>query len=260
MRVLTWNVNSIRTRLPRLLAMLEREEPDIVCLQEIKVPDDGMPLMELSAAGYGTAVNGQSGRNGVAILAREEPKEIARVFPGDPTPEDARFIVARVGDVTVASVYVINGQVTGSPAYVAKLEWLKALRSWIATSFQPDEPLVVAGDFNVCSDERDLWDPAGWEGHCHFTEPERTEVRALADWGMVDLFRIHTPEGGHFSWWDYRAGNFHKRMGLRIDLMFATDPLARRCTEVRIDRNERRPKAGPGVPSDHAPVIATFDE
>jgi exodeoxyribonuclease-3 len=169
-------------------------------------------------------------------------------------------MAARVGDVTAISVYVINGQVTGSPAYVAKLQWLKAFRSWLDVTFEPSEPLVIAGDFNVCSDERDLWDPAGWEGHCHFTDPERAEVRALTGWGLTDLFRIHTPDGGHFSWWDYRAGAFHKRMGLRIDLMFATEPLASRCREVRIDRNERRPKAGPGAPSDHAPVIADFDD
>jgi len=168
------------------------------------------------------------------------------------------MIAARTGDVAVVSAYVINGRHVADPMYETKLAWLRGVREWIEETFDRHEQLIVAGDFNVCSDERDVWDPAGWEGQCHFTEPERKEIAALRDWGLVDLFRIHQPEGGHYSWWDYRAGAFHKKQGLRIDLMLATGPLAERCTEVRIDRNERRPTAGEGAPSDHAPVIATF--
>ena len=260
MRVITWNVNSVRPRLPRLLALLEREQPDVVCLQEVKVVDDAFPLLELEAAGYTALVRGQQTYNGVAILARGEPVELARSFPEDPVPDEARMIAARVGDVTVVSAYIINGKKVGDPAYERKLAWVRAFRGWLASTFDPEEPLLVCGDFNMCPDERDLWDPVGWEGHCHFTEAERAEVRAMFEWGLVDLFRLHEPEGGVYSWWDYRAGAFHKGWGLRIDLMLGTEPLARRCTEVRIDRNERKPTAGEGAPSDHAPVIATLDE
>lgn len=259
MRVVTWNVNSLKTRLPRVLAMLDREQPEVVCLQEIKVADDAFPALELGARGYQAVTYGSQPFNGVAILARTPPVEIARAFTGNPLPGEARMIAARVGDVAVVSVYVINGRHVDDPMYEMKLAWLRGLREWIAETFDPREPLIVAGDFNVCPDERDVWDPAAWEGQCHFTEPERKEVAAMRDWGLTDLFRIHEPGAGHFSWWDYRAGNFHKKLGLRIDLMLATAPLAERCTEVRIDRNERRPKAGEGAPSDHAPVIATFD-
>lgn len=260
MRIATWNVNSIRPRLPRLLALLDREQPDIVCLQETKVTDDAFPMMELSAAGYEAVVNGQKPFNGVAILSKEPAKEIARTFPGNPLPDDARLIAAKVGDVNVVSVYVINGRSVADPMYQNKLAFLTHLRAFLADTFDPSEQVVVAGDFNVCSDERDVWAPAAWEGQCHFTPAERDAVAALRDWGLVDLFRIHTTEGGIFSWWDYRAGAFHKRQGLRIDLILGTAPLAQRCSEVRIDREGRKPSTGEGAPSDHAPVIATFEE
>ncbi len=260
MRAITWNVNGVKPRLERLLALLEREQPDLVCLQEVKVTDEAFPRMELSGAGYVALVNGQATYNGVAILARSEPEEVARSFPGDPTPEDARMLAARVGDVTIVSAYVINGRAVGDPWFERKLAWLRGVRAWVAATFDPEEPLLIAGDFNLAPDERDVWDPEAWKGHCHFTPEEHAEFQQLTAWGLVDLFRLHTAEGGRFTWWDYRAGAFHKKEGLRIDLMLGTEPLARRCTEVRIDRNERRPKAGPGAPSDHAPVIATFDE
>ncbi len=259
MRIITWNVNSIKARLPRVLALLEREQPDIVCLQEVKTTEEMFPRMELQAAGYEAIVHGQQPYNGVAILTRGDAQEITRDFDGNPLPEEARLVVARVGDLTVASAYVINGRSTGDPMYKAKLVWLRSLREWIGATFTPSDRFVIAGDFNLCPDERDLWDPIGWQGHCHFTAPEREEIAAWKAWGLVDLFRIHTADAGHYSWWDYRAGAFHKREGLRIDLMLATQAVAERCTEVRIDRNERRPTAGEGAPSDHAPVIATFD-
>lgn len=262
MRIVTWNVNSIKSRLPRLLALLERENPDIVCLQEVKTTEDAFPRLELSGAGYQALVHGQQPYNGVAILAREDAKveEIARDFPGNPLPEEARLIAARVNGLSVASLYVINGRAVGDPMYEAKLVFLRSLREWIGSTVAASDPFLIAGDFNVCTDERDLWDPAGWEGHCHFTQPEREEIARWHAWGLTDLFRVHTTEGGVYSWWDYRAGDFHKGKGLRIDLMLATEPLAKRCTEVRIDRNERRPRAGEGAPSDHAPVIATFSD
>ena len=259
MRVVTWNVNSIKSRFERFLALLEREGPDVVLLQELKVSDDAFPLMELQALGYHAVVNGQQPYNGVGIVAREHPVEIARAFPGDPAPGESRMIAARVGDLTVVSVYVINGRAVGTPTFEAKLAWLAGLRTWIATTFDPTEPLIVGGDFNVAPDDRDVWAPALWRGQCHFTDEEHAALDALRAWGLIDLFRIHDQDAGRFTWWDYRQGAFHKGEGLRIDLLWGTASVAARCTEVRIDRNERRPKAGPGAPSDHAPVIATLD-
>ncbi|HEX9774117.1 MAG TPA: exodeoxyribonuclease III [Actinomycetota bacterium] len=260
MKVLTWNVNSLRTRLPRLLALLEREAPDVALIQEVKMLEEEIPYDRLAAAGYSALVNGQRTYNGVAILSRHHGEEIARAFPGDPVPEEARVLAARVGGLTIVCVYVINGQSAGSPAYERKLVQLRSLRDWITSTFDLEQPVLVGGDFNLAPDDRDVWDPAGWKGHTHATEPERAEFRALLDLGFADLFRLHHDEGGVFSWWDYRQGAFHKREGLRIDLLLGTEPLARRCTEVRIDRNERKPSAGEGAPSDHAPVIATFDD
>ena len=260
MKVVTWNVNSVKMRLPRLLALLEREDPDVVLLQEIKVTDETFPALELQSKGYEALVYGQQRANGVAILAKQPLTEIARTFPGNPLPGEARMVAGRAGDAAFVSLYVINGRTVQDPMYEMKLAFLRAFREWVAEEFDPHDPVLIAGDFNVCSDERDLWDPVMWEGQCHFTEPERAEIAKLRDWGLVDLFRIHEQEGGHFSWWDYRAGHFHKRLGLRIDLVLGTQVLAERCTEVRIDRNERRPKAGEGAPSDHAPVIAVFRE
>jgi len=144
------------------------------------------------------------------------------------------------------------------PAYQLKLNWLTALQDWIAGSFDPGDELLLAGDFNLAPDERDVHDPARWEEAIHFTEPERRHLQGLLGWGFVDLFRLYTTDGGHHTWWDYRAGGFHRGWGLRLDLVLGTRPLADRCTEVRIDRNERRPIAGEGKPSDHPPVIATF--
>lgn len=259
MRVATWNVNGVKPRLERLLALLERESPDVVCLQEVKVIEEGFPRLELAAAGYDALVHGQRAYNGVAILAREPMVEIGRGFEANPVPDEARVIAARVAGITVVSLYVINGKQVGDIAFDNKLAFLDALRAWIGATFDPDEPLLICGDFNVAPDDRDVWDPVAWEGQCHFTDAEHDRLHALSAWGLADLFRLHVPDAGLFTWWDYRAGNFHKKLGLRIDLMLGTEPLATRCTEVRIDRNERRPTAGPGAPSDHAPVIATFE-
>lgn len=260
MRVITWNLNSIRQRLPRLLALLDREAPDVVCLQETKITDELFPLEQLAERGYVASTWGQRSYNGVAILSRETPQTIERGFPGDPCPQEARLLTARFEHLTVISAYVVNGRTVADPAYQTKLAWLDALRGWIDTSFSPEDPIIVAGDFNVAPDERDVHDPQRWRGHVHFTKAERERVRALLDWGFADLLRQHTQDGGIFSWWDYRAGAFHRGWGLRIDLILGTEPLARRVREVRVDRTERKPSAGEGAPSDHAPVIATLDD
>jgi exodeoxyribonuclease-3 len=259
MKLITWNVNSVRQRLARLLAALERHEPDIVCLQETKVEDADFPTMDVSAAGYEIATLGQRAYNGVAILSRVGLTDVRNGFDGDPAPEQSRVISATAGELRVTSVYVINGKVVGDPAYELKLRWLKALRGWLA-SLDPDDPLVIAGDFNIAPDDRDVWDPDGWRGKNLASEPEREALAAIRQWGLTDLGRRSAGDvQGPFSYWDYTAGAFHKGWGLRIDLALGTAPVADRLGSVVVDRDERKPTYGEGKPSDHAPVIVTLD-
>jgi exodeoxyribonuclease-3 len=258
-RVVTWNVNSVRQRLPRLLALLERHEPDVVCLQETKVEDHGFPTMEIAAAGYDCALLGQRAYNGVALVSRVGLDDVRAGFDGDPVPEQARVISARTGDLRVVCAYVVNGKAIGDAAYLTKLAWLEGLRAWLAATFDPDERLVVAGDFNVAPDDRDVWDPELWRGQNLASEPERERVQALLDWGLTDLGRAHAGDvTGPFTFWDYQAGAFHKGWGLRIDLALGTRPVAERLVSVEVDRNERKPTSGEGKPSDHAPVVVTL--
>jgi exodeoxyribonuclease-3 len=258
-RLVTWNVNSIRQRLPRLLALLDRHEPDVVCLQETKVEDAAFPAMELLAAGYESASFGQRAYNGVAIVSRSGLQDVRTGFDGDPVPEQSRVVSALVDGVCVVCVYVVNGKAVGDPAYETKLAWLDALGAWLASSFDPGEPLVVCGDFNVTPDDRAVWDPELWRGQNLASEPERERLRSLGDWGLVDLAqRAAGEEVPPFTFWDYTAGAFHKGWGLRIDLALATEPLAARLDSAVVDRNERKPTAGEGKPSDHAPLVVTF--
>ena len=259
MRLVTWNVNSVRQRLPRLLAMLGRHDPDVVCLQETKVLDEDFPHDELSRIGYRAAAFGQRAYNGVAILAREELADVVRGFPGDPVTDACRVIAARVGDLHVVSVYAVNGKVVGDPAYDLKLAWFEALEAWIGATFDPAAPLVVAGDFNVAPDDRDVHDPDLWRGRNLASEPERDRIRALLGLGLTDLGRTAAGDvAGPFTWWDYRAGAFHKGWGLRIDLALGTAQVADHLVSVEVDRDERKPTAGEGKPSDHAPVVVTW--
>jgi exodeoxyribonuclease-3 len=257
MRLITWNVNSLRARLPRVLALLEREQPDFLLLQETKLFDKDFPFLEIQATGYHAVTHGQAPFNGVAVLSRNEPDNVTAGFPADPIPEEARVIAATFGDLTVISAYVVNGRDLTDPMYTVKLEWLDALQAWIVDTFDPTGNLVIAGDFNITPDDRDLYDP-DLAGGVHHSEPERNRLSGMLDWGLVDLLRIHHEDTGPFTWWDYRGGNFHRGLGLRIDLILGTRSLAERCTDVRVDRNERKPTAGEGKPSDHAPVIAQF--
>ena len=259
MRLVTWNVNSIKQRLPRLLAVIDRHEPDVVFLQETKLEDERFPTMELVAAGYECATFGQRAYNGVAILSRVGLKDVRTGFDGDPAPEQSRVISAVAGDLAVVSVYVINGKAVGDPAYERKLAWLAALRAWLASTFDPDDALVIAGDFNVAPDDRDVWDPDLWKGSNLASEPERAAIAALQSWGLTDLGRAAAGDvQGPFSYWDYTAGAFHKGWGLRIDLVLGTSPVADRLDSVTVDRDERKPTYGEGKPSDHAPVIVTL--
>lgn len=259
MRLVTWNVNSVKQRLPRLLALLERHQPDVVCLQETKIEDHAFPTMEIAAAGYDCALLGQRAYNGVALLSRKGLDDVRLGFDGDPVPEQARVVSALVGDLRVVCVYVVNGKTVGDPAYDTKLVWLDALQTWLAASFDTSHPLVVAGDFNVAPDDRDVWDAELWRGQNLASEPERERIRALMDIGLTDLGRAFAGDvAGPFSFWDYQAGAFHKGWGLRIDLALGSAPVVERLESVLVDRDERKPTYGEGKPSDHAPVVVTL--
>ena len=255
MRVVSWNVNSIKMRLPRTVALLGRHEPDVVCVQESKVADGAFPADRFEAVGYCSSVLGQAGRNGVAILSRERLKDVVRGFPGDPAPGDARVLSGLVGGLRVVNVYVVNGVAVGAPQYELKLRWLDALFAWLRAQHDPSDPLLLVGDFNVAPGDADVHDPERWRGRNLASEPERQRLRALLRWGLVDLMRQHHEGPGPFTFWDYRAGAFHRNWGLRIDLALATEAVADRCASAWVDRDERKPTFGEGKPSDHAPVI-----
>lgn len=255
MKIATWNVNSIRMRQDRVLAWLDKERPEVLCLQETKVPDELFPREPFEAQGYEVALFGQKAYNGVAILSRV-PLEDVTLGLGDGEDgeggEPARLVAAKVDGVRVASVYVPNGQRVGSDKYEYKLRWMARLRSWLDRTAQADAPLMVCGDFNVAPEDRDVHDPAAWEGQVLCSEPEREALRCVMGFGLVDGFRRQRPEAGLYSWWDYRQLAFPKNRGLRIDHLLCTEPLAARISSAVIDREARKGKQ----PSDHAPVVA----
>ena len=255
MRIATWNVNSVRIRLPRLISWLERRRPDVVCLQETKVVDESFPLADIEALGYHCLLNGQKTYNGVAILSRTEPENAVRALPGDGPEAEHRLLIAAINGIQIVNVYAPNGGDVGLPKYAYKLEWYRRLRGFLDTSFDAGKNVLICGDFNVAPEDRDVWDPDRWRGQILFSEPEKEALRNLMSWGLEDALRLHSSEGGLYTWWDYRAGAFHSGWGLRIDHILVTEPLAKRCTGVEIDRDERKGEK----PSDHAPVIATFE-
>ncbi len=249
-KLVTWNINSVRARLDRLLDYLQTRAPDVLCLQELKCTDEQFPALELQAAGYHAAVFGQKSYNGVAILSKEPLTEVARNLGDD--DEQSRLIAATWRGIRVVGLYAPNGQSLASPAYRYKLDWYAKLNRWLAS--QPG-PLFVCGDFNVAPEDADTWDPALWQGQTLASAPEREAFAELkARHGLVDLFREKHPEPARFTWWDYRAGAFHKNQGLRIDHLLVSPELAARCTAVDVDREARKGK----LPSDHAPVWAEF--
>ncbi len=253
MKIVTWNVNSIRSRLDRLLAFLARHEPDIVCLQELKGLEEVFPFEPIQEAGYHAAVFGQKTYNGVAILSRAEPANIIKGF-GD-VDEPARLIAADVGGVRVASVYVPNGQTVESDQWPVKLAWLARLRAWLDDWADPAQQVAICGDFNIAPDDADVANPDRWADSVLCHSQVRDAFATLCDWPLVDVFRHHHPQGGIYSWWDYRRMGFVKNDGIRLDHILATPPMADACADAVVDRDERKGEK----PSDHAPVIATFD-
>jgi len=257
-RIATWNVNSLKARLPRVEEWLGYARPDVLCMQETKLADGAFPAMAFAALGYDAAHCGQGQWNGVAILSRVGLDDVVSGFSDQHDGEtvEARLLWATCGGVRVASVYVPNGRAVGSEHYAAKLEWLDRLRRHVTSTCRPDADLVICGDFNVAPDDRDVWDPTKLHGGTHVSPPEREAVAALEEWGLVDVFRRRYPESGLYSWWDYRAGDFHQGRGLRIDLILASRPLAERASFALIDRFARKGK----LPSDHAPLLCDFDD
>ena len=257
MRIATWNVNSLNARLPRVEAWLEECEPDILCMQETKLADSAFPALTFSGLGYESVHHGEGRWNGVAILSRVGLDAPSFGFaPGDEIMGDeARIVSATCAGIRIVTVYVPNGRSLDHEQYKFKLEWLGRLRAHLESACDATEPVLVCGDFNIAPEDRDVWDPKAVHGATHVSEPEREALGELIEWGLVDVFRRHYEDGGLYSWWDYRAGNFHKHLGMRIDLMLASTPLAERSQWALIDRNARK---GQG-PSDHAPLIIDFD-
>lgn len=256
MRILTYNVNSLTARLPRLLALLEEHRPDIVCLQETKVAPETFPHLPLQAAGYVAADHSGGRWEGVAVLARRElgVTDVSIGLLGEPDPAEARWVEASVGDVRVVSVYVPNGREVGCDEYLGKLAFLEAMAA--RARDLAGGPAVIAGDMNVCPTDLDVWDPVQVHGGTHVSPEERTRLEAVLGAGFVDAFRAANPEEPGFSWWDYRAGHFHKGYGLRIDLVFLSPPLAERLERAAVARDYRKPtKVVESKPSDHAPVL-----
>jgi len=252
-RIATWNVNSVRARLPRVLEFLARESPDVVCLQETKVVDELFPLAELEAAGYSAAFHGQKTYNGVAILAKGQIEDVFTGLPGSDFPE-ARVIGAVVGGTMLLDLYVVNGQAVGSAKYDYKLAWMRAVAELVRERFPMEERVVVTGDFNVTFDDRDVYDPEAWRGRILCSEPEREALARIMEPGLQDGLRKHTDEAGIYTWWDFRTKGFQRSQGLRIDHFLLSPPAYEACTSVVVDLESR----GGEKPSDHAPVIATF--
>ncbi len=268
MRIATWNVNSLRARLEKVLWWLERARPFVLLMQETKLADAEAPTEAFRSAGYTLAHHGEGRWNGVAIASRAGIEGVVTNFgealaareatDGDDQPlREARMISALCGGTRVVCVYAPNGRVVGSPFYDAKLAWYDRLFRWLSETADPSEPLVLGGDFNVAPEDIDVWDPLACHGGTHVSPPERAAFARLRGWGLVDAYRIHHPQPGRYTWWDYRAGNFHKNFGMRIDHLLVTAPLGARTVWAEIDREARK---GKPIPSDHAPLVIDVDE
>ncbi len=257
MRLATWNVNSLNVRLPRVEQWIDYARPDVLCLQETKLADTAFPGFAFEALGYQSVHHGSGRWNGVAILSRMPISDVVYGFcQGVEADQDTRLVSARCGDVWVSSVYVPNGRSVGSEQYVYKLSWFDRLRRHLDATCNPARPVAVCGDFNVAPEDRDVWDPTAFVGSTHVSEPERQALARLQDWGLTDAFRIRHQEDRLFTYWDYRAGDFHQHRGMRIDLVLVSRPLADRVSYALIDRFARKGK----LPSDHAPLLVDFED
>jgi exodeoxyribonuclease-3 len=258
MRIATWNVNSLKVRLPRIEEWLAYARPDVLCVQETKVDDAAFPHLGFSALGYESVHHGDGRWNGVGILSRTPLEDVVFGFADslEPDPE-TRIITARTAGVLVSSVYVPNGRSLDSDHYVYKLEWLGKLREHLTLVGAPDEQVALCGDFNIAPEDRDVWDPQAFVGSTHVSDAERDALRSIESWGLVDAFRRLYPDQDQlYTYWDYRAGDFHEHRGMRIDLLLMSRSLADRAHWGLVDRNARKGK----LPSDHAPTFIDFAE
>jgi exodeoxyribonuclease-3 len=254
MKIATWNVNSITVRLPQVLEWINHNRPDTLCLQETKCVDEKFPIAAFREIGYYAEVFGQPTYNGVAILSLTPLQDVQRGLPGDEADVQRRLIAATIGSHRIVNVYIPNGAAVGTDKYGFKLAWLNRLRKYFDERYDKNSPLILCGDFNVAPEDRDVHDPVLWAGQIMCSDAERAALQSTRDWGLVDVFRKHHEEAGHYSWWDYRAGAFRRNHGLRIDHIWATETLARKSTEAWIDKITRALEK----PSDHAPVAAEF--
>jgi exodeoxyribonuclease-3 len=278
-RIATWNVNSLKARQDAVERWLERAAPDILLIQETKLTDAEAPVMTFGMAGYQLVHHGEGRWNGVAIAARAGAtiEDVVTNFGDGPVRDsgpggagaeaiseddfdpfdEARMVAATVDGVRFVSLYAPNGRIVGSPFYVGKLAWFERLARWVRENAAPGGDLVLGGDLNVAPTDRDVWDAAAVHGGTHVSEPERAAFRALLDLGLTDAYRARHDDAGRFTWWDYRAGNFHKNFGMRIDHLLVSGSLTGRVVDAEIDRDARK---GPPVPSDHAPLLIDLDE
>lgn len=266
MRIATWNVNSLRARLERVLGWIERAAPDVLLLQETKLRDGDAPADAFRDAGYALAHHGEGGRNGVAIASRCGLEDVAKGLGAAPAPasddsdedplSEARAIAASCDGVRVVSLYAPNGRSVDSVFYTAKLAWFDRLAAWLRETADAGSAVVLGGDFNVAPADADVWDPLACHGGTHVSPPERAAFARLCEWGLVDAYRLRHPEPGRYTWWDYRAGRFHKNQGMRIDHLLVSRAVEQRVVWSEIDREARK---GNPTPSDHAPLVADLD-
>ena len=275
MRIATWNVNSLNARMEAVEKWLARAEPDVLLMQETKLADADAPVMPFGMLGYELVHHGEGRWNGVAILTKVGAEDVITNFGDGPVRDssagsasgvdeedfnpfdEARMVSAVCGGIRFVCLYAPNGRVVGSPFYEGKLRWFERVRRWLDETREPGEPLVIGGDYNVTPAPEDVWSEARAHGGTHVSPPEREALARLRAWGLVDGYRSLRPESGRFSWWDYRAGMFHRNEGMRIDLLYLTEPVAARAIWAEIDREARK---GPPTPSDHAPVVLDLDK
>jgi len=253
MKIASWNVNSLRVRLPHVLDWLKEHQPDLLALQETKMTDDQFPADALREAGYEISYAGQKTYNGVAIISKGQQQNVVTDVPDLDDPQ-RRILAATIGDVRLLNLYVVNGQEVGSEKYEWKLHWLEKVSDYIETQLAGYEKFVVVGDFNIAPADEDTWDPAEWKDRILCSVPERKALQRLLDMGLTDTFRLFDHETDTFSWWNYRAAGFRRNRGLRIDLLLSSSAMTQSCTASYVDKEPRRLER----PSDHAPVVAEF--
>jgi exodeoxyribonuclease-3 len=253
MKLASWNVNSLKVRLPHVLDWLAQHQPDVLGLQETKTIDENFPVEDIEAAGYQVTYAGQKTYNGVAVLSKIKPADIITDVPGLEDPQ-RRVLGVTIGELRFLNLYVPNGSEVGSEKYDYKLDWLEKLIAYVETQVKQHKNFVMVGDFNIAPDDRDLWDPVGWKDKILVSPHERAALQRLLDLGLTDTFRHFDQEENLYSWWDYRAAGFRRNHGMRIDLLLSSPAMTKRCTASYIDKEPRKLER----PSDHAPVVAEF--